>query len=174
MNTKIPRIIIHDLGPEELDIRLGENDVVISPGSHISPCIGCFGCWIKTPSVCVIKDAYQKLGCMLCYVDEIICISKCTYGGFSPFVKNVLDRSIGHLLPFFSIRNNEVHHTPRTENRPRFTVHFYGDISENERRTAQELIPANAINIVASKNCVYFYESSADIGRKTEYEDSVD
>jgi len=166
MDKRISRIIIHDLKPEELDIDLGENDVVISKGSPIGQCIGCFGCWIKTPSSCVIKDEYQKLGSMFCHVDEIICVSKCTYGGFSPFVKNVLDRCIGHLLPFFSLRNNEVHHTPRTDNHPRLTVHFYGDISEDERQTAQKLIPANAINMVAIKNSVYFHESNTDIGMK--------
>ena len=26
------------------------------------------------------------------------------YGGFSPFVKNVLDRNIGYILPFFELR----------------------------------------------------------------------
>lgn len=166
MSKKIQRIIIHDLRPDELDMQLGENDIVISKESPIGQCIGCFGCWIKTPSVCVIKDEYQKLGQMFCHANEMVCVSKCTYGGFSPFVKNVLERSIGCLLPFFSIRNGEVHHTPRTDNRPKLTVHFYGDSTEDERQTARELIPANAINLVARKNGVHFYESSADIGRK--------
>ncbi|WP_407654270.1 MULTISPECIES: hypothetical protein [Caproicibacterium] len=31
--------------------------------------------------------------------DELILISKCCYGGFSPFVKNVLDRSIPYIHP---------------------------------------------------------------------------
>lgn len=164
------RLIIHDLEPEEFAKQfpgLGENDTVLSKDSGISQCIGCFGCWIKTPSVCVIKDEYQKLGGLVCQSDEVILISRCVYGGYSLFVKNVLDRSIACLLPFFSIRNGEVHHTPRTENRPRFTVHLYGDdITEAERETASKLVPANAVNLVARESSVLFYTHSSDIGRE--------
>lgn len=156
------RIIIHDL-QEQPTFKTGKNTIIFSNEQKPNHCIGCFGCWIKTPSACVIKDSYKELGALFCQAEEIVFISKCFYGGFSPFVKNVLDRCIGCLLPFFSIRNGEMHHTPRTSNQPKIIAHFYGDISESEKKTAKQLIPAIGINIVACETAVHFYNTGTDI-----------
>jgi Multimeric flavodoxin WrbA len=76
------KLLIHDLGEREfhnLLPQIGEDITVIADNSAIRPCIGCFGCWIKTPGTCVIKDGYQDLGKMLSMCDEMIVISKCMY-----------------------------------------------------------------------------------------------
>ena len=103
------KTIIHDLDPaafEELFpetallTRLGTSEppaVILSPMYPARPCIGCFGCWIKTPGSCVLPDSYQEMGKLLSRTSELILISRCCYGSYSPHVKNVLDRSIGYL-----------------------------------------------------------------------------
>ncbi|MDU3351391.1 MAG: flavodoxin family protein, partial [Clostridium sp.] len=100
------RLIIHDLKSEEFEKLFPnglEDTSVISDDGSIHNCIGCFGCWLKTPGACVIRDKYGDMGEYLSKCDEVIIISECVYGGFSPFVKNVLDRSISYVLPFFKI-----------------------------------------------------------------------
>ena len=95
------KLLIHDYTPEEfapLAAQYAGWDIVSDDGS-IRPCIGCFGCWIKTPGQCVIPDAYQTMARRIHAAEEVVVCTKWTYGGFSPFVKNVFDRSIGVVLP---------------------------------------------------------------------------
>lgn len=164
---KSRRLLVHDLEQKDFQKQfpsLDENTIVLSKDNAIVHCIGCFGCWIKTPGTCVLKDGFQEQGKRLCHVDEFIVISKCTYGGFSPFVKNVIDRSVPSLLPFFTIRKREVHHTPRTKNQVLMKIHFYNeDITDAEKQTAIKLVKANAINLCAAGSEVHFYANSSEI-----------
>ena len=38
---------------------------VIADDGSARPCIGCFGCWIKTPGTCVIRDGHADMGAQL-------------------------------------------------------------------------------------------------------------
>ena len=90
--------------------------------------------------------------------------SRCVYGGSSPYVKNVLDRSIGYLQPFFRIIDGEMHHVMRHDNRMAITTHFYGDaITKLEEETADRLAKANAVNFGASGCTVHFYQTPEQI-----------
>jgi len=144
------QLIIHDLTKEEwnsLHTNLTDAEVIANHGK-IKNCIGCFGCWVKTPGQCIIADEYQKMGELLGKTDELVIISKCSFGGFSSFVKNVLDRSISYILPYFEIRNKEMHHRSRYKNHIKMNVILYGDeITEAEESTAKQLVEANAINL---------------------------
>ena len=160
------KLLIHDLEEEfkELLPKTVDNMTVVSEENAIQNCIGCFGCWIKTPSACVIRDKCGDMGEYLSKCDEVIIISKCFYGGFSPFVKNVLDRSISYLHPYFEIRNKEMHHRRRYNNHFNLKVCFYGgNITEQEKQTAEKLIQANAMNLDCSAEKVTFVQDIAGI-----------
>lgn len=156
-------VIIHDLNSGQFKTLfpdISENTRIISDNGSIRNCIGCFGCWIKTPGKCVLKDGYENMGEIFSQADNVVIISKCCYGGYSPFVKNVLDRSISYLLPFFKTKNNETHHKPRYENRFRLSVYFYGEsITPQETETARNLVKANSVNFNVSNYKAAFYES---------------
>lgn len=143
-------ILIHDLSNEQfrsLFPKANNHVHIISDNGTIRHCIGCFGCWIKTPGRCVLKDGYDNMGELLSRCEKLTIISRCVYGCYSPFVKNVLDRSIPWLLPFFKIRNNETHHKSRYQNNMQLAVHFYGEnITKEERETAKKLVKANCAN----------------------------
>ena len=75
------------------------------------------------------------MGKYLSKVTDIIIISKCCYGSFSPFVKNVLDRSLSYAHPYFVIKNGEMHHRMRYNNEANMEVWFYDeDITEMEKQ----------------------------------------
>ncbi|MDD3339853.1 MAG: NAD(P)H-dependent oxidoreductase [Lachnospiraceae bacterium] len=156
-------VIIHDLENTELQTifpQIGKDTVLVSEKGSIKNCIGCFGCWIKTPGTCVLKDGYENMGWILSQAETVIIISKCYYGGYSPFVKNILDRSIPFLLPFFKIEKNETHHKQRYKNTFQLVVHFYGEnITSQEMDIAHSLVKANAINLHATSCKVLFYQS---------------
>ncbi|MFA7673041.1 MAG: flavodoxin family protein [Clostridia bacterium] len=161
------KLIIHDLTPEqEIEVLLPKQDTcVISDDGSIKPCIGCFGCWIKTPGQCVIRDNYGNMGETLSKCDELILISRCTYGGFSPFVKNVLDRSISYIHPFFIIKNGEMHHRLRYNRHLNMSVYFYSSgLTEQDRTIAKSLVKANAINLHGIVTEVLFEENAKAFG----------
>ena len=121
------RLLIHDLNNEEfqeLFTKQMSETMIISDNGTIRHCIGCFGCWVKTPAACVIRDDYGDMGENLSKCKDLIIISKCCYGGFSPFVKNVLDRSISYIHPYFVTRNGEMHHRRRYKNKINLHVLF--------------------------------------------------
>ena len=140
------RLLIHYL--DNYEFKDLPNDIkIIEKKDDIKHCIGCFGCWIKTPAECVINDSYKNIGELFSKSDEIIVISKCVYGGYSPYVKNVFDRAISYIHPDFKMRNNEMHHKRRYDNVIKLSAWFYGeDITEEEKDVASNLLKANALN----------------------------
>ena len=162
------KLIIHDLSNEDfssISKNIREDNIVISKGKEIKKCIGCFGCWIKTPGECVIKDDYNKMGEKIASCDELVIISECKYGMYSPFVKNVLDRSIGYIHPYFTIRNNEIHHKSRYKKQINMRVYFYGNnISDEEKEIAKELVNGNGINFNTKASETIFVKDILEIG----------
>lgn len=162
------KLLIHDL--DEMKFKrlfpdLPDSIRVVSNDGTIKKCVGCFGCWVKTPGTCVIRDNYGDMGEWLAKSDEVIIISKCFYGGYSPFVKNVLDRSISYIHPYFATRNNEMHHKKRYNHTFETSVWFYGDdITDDEKATADKLVIANSINMISNIKGLHFVKSVEEIG----------
>ena len=155
-------LVIHDLKAEEWETirRDYEGWNVISDQETIQPCIGCFSCWNKTPGQCVIKDGYEHMGTLLHEAEEVHVISQYTYGGFSGFVKNVFDRSLGFVLPQFEVVRGETHHKKRYEEDKSFTFIFYGqDLIEEEKASARRYVKAVCANIRGYVKAVHFRES---------------
>ena len=178
----VMQVIIHDMNREEFQkiyeklkveviekkikksrnwIENNEEEVkIISDENKIKNCTGCFCCWIKNPGRCILEDGYENLAELYSKAEKIIIISKCCYGTYSPFVKNVLDRSIPYLLPFFKLKNNEMHHTIRYKKKLFLEVYFYGkDLTELEKNIAEKTVKANCINLNIKKFNIRFLEN---------------
>ena len=157
------RLIIYDVPTGHIGPYTNEEDILVNADDIHRYCIGCFGCWLKTPGTCVIKDGFEDMGQRLSQVSEFILISKATFGSYSSAVKNVLDRSIPYVLPFFEIRNGEMHHGERYHNALTISALFYGDLTHAEKRTAVNLVKANAVNLNATLGKVHFVNSMEDV-----------
>ena len=157
------RLIIYDVPIEHIEQYTNEEDILVNACDIHRYCIGCFGCWLKTPGKCIIKDGFEDMGQRLSQVNEFILISKATFGSYSSAVKNVLDRSISYVLPFFEIRNGEMHHGERYQNVLTISALFYGPMTENEMQTAENLVKANAVNLNAALGKVHFVEDMDDV-----------
>ena len=112
------RLILHDLDQNQVEAAglntfSTEQNIIIDSRGIRQYCLGCFACWLKTPGKCIIPDEYQTMGENLSKVDEFLIISKSTFGSYSSSVKNVLDRSISYVLPYFEVRKGEMHHQER-------------------------------------------------------------
>lgn len=144
------RTIIHDLNEIDLkELNFNEDDNIISSINCKKNCIGCFSCWIKHPKKCAFKDEFSNMTELIKNSDELVIISKSRYGCYSAETKKVLERCIGYVLPFFTMRNKEIHHESRYKNKLKFSAYFYGDIIPEDKVTIEKLVKANSVNLNA-------------------------
>lgn len=156
------KLIITDLDCFKLSVE-GEHKV-IKPQGRIHHCVGCFGCWIKTPGQCVIHDGFERTGIELGRCRELILISQCCYGSVSPFVKMVQDRAISYIHPDFVMRKGEMHHKRRYQNVIELSAYFYGEhITDREKETARTVMEANADNYDGLVKKVDFYRTAEEL-----------
>lgn len=175
------KLLIHDLDDKEWEKVADsyEGYEVISDNGTIKPCVGCFGCWLKTPGKCLIDDGYGRMGELFHKASEVVVISRYTYGGFSSFVKNVFDRSIGLVLPFMYLRDGEMHHKKRYEEEKEISFIFRkGSFTEEEKAHARQYVEAVCRNFhgiikkVEFEECiesktVNLFERQNEFGGKT-------
>lgn len=141
-----------------------EKVIYFSANPFIKHCVGCFGCWVKTPGKCVIKDRGGDLPQLWASSSQVIIVSQLVYGGFSAPIKECVDRSLGYVLPYFRIVNGKMHHKLRYQNKFTLSAYFYGDaITSHEKEIATQLLKANAINYGAQESNTYFYKTVEEI-----------
>lgn len=156
------KLIITDMNNFNISVE-GEYKL-INPHGNIHHCVGCFGCWVKTPGKCVIHDGYESTGIDMGKCTELILISRCCYGSVSPFVKTVQDRAISYIHPDFVIRKGEMHHKRRYKNVISLSAYFYGeDISDVEKATARNIMEANADNYDGFVKDIRFYKEEKEL-----------
>ena len=113
-------------------------------------CIGCFGCWLETPGVCIEADAGQGLTEAIARSDLTILLSPVTFGGYAAELKKSVDRWLPLTLPFFRKVRGEIHHAPRYARYPRLVgigVQPVADAAEADN--FRLLVGRNAINFHA-------------------------
>jgi len=127
----------------------------------IAPCIGCFGCWVKTPGVCVIDDEGRDVAAQIVGSDLVVYVTPIQFGGYSYELKKVIDRSIPILSPYFRWVNGEVHHKKRYDTYPSVAAFAWseGERDAEEREVFETLVKRNAINMMAPRTSVGFVDS---------------
>ena len=115
---------------------------------HIRHCLGCFGCWIKMPGVCIIKDEGRDVARGVVQSDLVVLLTPVTFGGYSSELKKAVDRyACSTLLPFFVKVNGEFHHPARYPRRPRLVgVGMLPEPDPESERIFTTLVERNAIN----------------------------
>ena len=93
---------------------------VILMKKNIHTCTGCFGCWVKTPGVCVIADDSQAINREVIQSDFVLWASPLVMGFPSAHLKTKMDRTIPLVHPYFEVVNDEAHHLARYEKYPVF------------------------------------------------------
>ncbi len=124
-----------------------EVESVLLREKQIGECMGCFGCWIKTPGICVIDDYGRTLIETLINMDTVIYLTPIVYGGYSSELKKAVDRIIPLILPFFKKVEGEIHHKKRYKNYPK--VIALGVMSDEDNEMEEifnSLIKRNSLN----------------------------
>lgn len=114
----------------------------------IASCLGCFGCWIKTPGICVIDDEGREIAKNVVQSDLVVTLTPITFGGYSYQLKKALDRLIPIISPFFMKIKGEVHHKPRYTSYPKLIS--IGTLKQENKEMVDifsNLTIRNAINL---------------------------
>jgi len=92
--------IVHEIIVDVLEDNGCDIDSLILHEIEIASCLGCFGCWVKTPGICVINDEGRDIAKAVIQSNLIIFLTPVIFGGYSSELKKALDRLILILLLF--------------------------------------------------------------------------
>lgn len=113
----------------------------------VAPCVGCFGCWVRTPGLCVMDDAGRDVARRAALCDLMVFLTRVTFGGYSSELKKAVDRLIPNISPFFTKVRGEVHHKLRYEGAPRLlAVGLLPGPDAEAEGIFRSLVSRNAVN----------------------------
>lgn len=104
-----------------------EMELIDTAGMHISHCIGCNYCWLKTPGICAIKDDYEPILKKMSRADQIWLISDTHFGFVSYQTKNIVDRVMPLATMYLKIKDGQMRHVMRYDHQPDFGIIYTGD-----------------------------------------------
>jgi hypothetical protein len=99
----------------------------------LRPCVGCFGCWVKTPGQCRTRDGSHEVCRAFVASDLVIFASPLVMGFTSALLKNAQDKLIPVLHPHPMLYRGEMHHVSRYDRYP-----LWGLVLEREEDTDEE------------------------------------
>lgn len=135
----------------------------------IGNCVGCFGCWTKTPGKCVIRDDAVKVYPRIAESSHVLYVSKIKYGGYDTPMKTMLERAIPIQQAFIRLLHGETHHVQRNVVPKQAVIIGYGDVSPQEQEVFRQLVARNANNMsFTSYRVVFVQESEVDEAVKKE------
>lgn len=148
------------LTDRHLDLPRLQDDVrmVNIAEAKIANCVGCFGCWTKTPGKCVIRDDAVNVYPLIAKSDEVVYVSKVKFGGYDTPMKTMLERAIPVQQAFIRLVNGETHHVQRAVVPKRATIVGYGALSDREKDLFCKLVDRNAHNMSFEQHRVLFAE----------------
>ena len=121
--------------------------VVDVSGISVQDCCGCFGCWVRTPGLCVLTgDEGNELCHRVLEARAVILVSRMRWGGYSAAIKTVADRMLPLLHPDFQRVNGAMHHRMRYSRMPHLLAVGYGARTAGEEETFLRYTGAHRVN----------------------------
>ncbi len=156
MNLILSDTALPDTLPQNRDTRYIDLSAL-----KIKNCIGCLGCWVKTPGKCVIRDDAVKVYPLIAKSKRILYVSHICYGCYDTVMKTMLERAIPIQQAFIRLHNGETHHVQRSVVPKDAVILAYGDISEEEKLLFQRLVARNANNMLFQSWEIQFVKERA-------------
>lgn len=123
---------------------------------RISNCTGCFGCWTKTPGICVINDDARSICDQVARCERLMVVSRLTLGCYALPMKRMLERLLPNQQPFIRIRAGETHHVQRYDRPTRLDVVVYGGVDAGEEELFKRWLARNVLNMAVRDYGVAF------------------
>lgn len=104
-----------------------EFELIDTTGMHISHCVGCNYCWLKTPGICSIKDDYTPILKKMNEAGQVWLISDTQFGFVSYQTKNIVDRVMPLVTMYLKFKDGQMRHVMRYDHQPDIGIIYTGD-----------------------------------------------
>lgn len=127
-------------------------------------CTGCFGCWVKTPGECVVKDASHDVCRAVINSDFLLWAAPLRMGFPDAALKKMMDKSIPLIHPYFVVDHGEAHHRPRYEHYPRvgLLLEKETDTDAEDLRIVGDTFSRTALNMKSRLEFAFTTEQPVD------------
>ncbi|MCR5733669.1 MAG: flavodoxin family protein [Lachnospiraceae bacterium] len=126
VNTTEDHSVTEEL-KKQMNERNIEAEIVETDSLHISHCIGCNYCWLKTPGKCSIKDDYEIILKKIVHADQMWVISDTALGFLDHKGKNIFDRILPIATMYLKFTGNQMRHVPRYDKRTDVGIIYKGE-----------------------------------------------
>lgn len=96
-------------------------------------CIGCWGCWVKTPGECLSRDASLDMDRAVINADFVLWAAPLKMGFPSELLKRANDKHLPLIHPYMVVDQGEAHHLRRYPRSPRLGLLLEKDASTDTR-----------------------------------------
>ena len=131
---------------------------------NLKYCIGCWGCWVKTPGECIVADGSRDI-CRECINSDLVIFASPIMMGFtSALLKKAHDKLIPLILPYFEMVQNEFHHLSRYDKYPLIGLLLEKgqDTDEEDIKIVSDIYRRDAINLKTSFRFTKLTSDSVD------------
>ncbi len=153
---------------DALDTRGAEVQLFVPDARRLAHCIGCFHCWVEAPGVCRYADGLPGLLREITRSDTVVWLERLRFGGHSAAMKQVLDRTLGLLLPDFVLAGGELSHPPRYAHPPRLVGIAIAEpeAAAEEEALYRAVVGRNARNLHAPSHAGVVVFTTDDAARR--------
>ena len=111
-------------------------------------CIGCFGCWVKTPGECVSRDASLEMGRAVMQSDFNLWAAPLKMGFPTELLKRANDKHLPLIHPYMEVDHGEAHHVKRYGHYPRvgLLLEKEPDTDEDDLKIVTEIYCRTSLN----------------------------
>ncbi len=94
-----------------------EVELFYTKNLKVNPCQGDLFCWLRTPGKCIHKDDMEMLLPKLARADIWVFATPVYFDGISGAMKNLLERMLPLVEPFYELRDGHCRHPRRAGNK---------------------------------------------------------
>ncbi|MGE5776053.1 MAG: NAD(P)H-dependent oxidoreductase, partial [Chloroflexota bacterium] len=111
-------------------------------------CVGCWGCWVKTPGECVSHDASLEMDRSVINADFVLWAAPLKMGFPSALLKMANDKHLPLIHPYMVVDHGEAHHLKRYARYPRMglLVEKEADTDERDLQIVTDIHCRTALN----------------------------
>jgi multimeric flavodoxin WrbA len=96
-------------------------------------CIGCWGCWVKTPGECSNRDDSHEMDRAIINSDFVLWAAPLKMGFPSELLKMAMDKHLPLIHPYMVVDHGEAHHRKRYDLSPRLGLLVEKEATTDER-----------------------------------------